>query len=170
MYTTLHHMSISNKQTVAQTPVVADGKLGWEECGPYDAIHVGAAAAGRISSPNLASQRLSVTLTTIWSATVYSYILLAYWCTELPEALVRQLKPGGRMVIPVGTNAQVMLSRFSKKQSTHISAVHSFSDRFSEWFGFVPWGLLQELVIVDKFLDGTVKKTNELGVRYVPLV
>jgi len=25
---------------------VADGKLGWEECGPYDAIHVGAAAAG----------------------------------------------------------------------------------------------------------------------------
>lgn len=76
---------------------VADGKLGWEECGPYDAIHVGAAAA------------------------------------ELPEALVKQLKPGGRMVIPVGTNAQ-------------------------------------ELVIVDRALDGTVKKTNELAVRYVPLI
>jgi hypothetical protein len=23
---------------------------------------------------------------------------------------------------------------------------------------------------VDKFLDGSVKKTNELGVRYVPLI
>lgn len=76
---------------------VADGKLGWEECGPYDAIHVGAAAA------------------------------------DLPEALVQQLKPGGRMVIPVGTDSQ-------------------------------------ELMIVDKLLDGTVKKTNELGVRYVPLI
>jgi protein-L-isoaspartate(D-aspartate) O-methyltransferase len=30
--------------------------------------------------------------------------------------------------------------------------------------------LWQELVIVDKFLDGSVKKTNELGVRYVPLI
>lgn len=52
---------------------------------------------------------------------------------ELPEALVKQLKPGGRMVIPVGTDAQ-------------------------------------ELVIVDRALDGTVKKTNELAVRYVPLI
>lgn len=28
---------------------VADGKLGYEEAGPYDCIHVGAAAAGRMS-------------------------------------------------------------------------------------------------------------------------
>lgn len=33
---------------------VADGKLGWEECGPYDAIHVGAAAAGKLPYLNFA--------------------------------------------------------------------------------------------------------------------
>ncbi|CAK9854924.1 unnamed protein product [Sphagnum jensenii] len=77
--------------------LLADGKLGYEKGAPYDAIHVGAAAA------------------------------------VLPEALVEQLKPGGRMVIPVGTMAQ-------------------------------------DLVIVDKLLDGTVRKKIEMAVRYVPLI
>ncbi|KAG0581003.1 hypothetical protein KC19_4G217200 [Ceratodon purpureus] len=80
---------------------VADGKLGWEECGPYDAIHVGAAAA------------------------------------ELPEALVRQLKPGGRMVIPVGTNSQVITS-FLRKQSTS-PQFHTFSWPLSKRFEFVDY-------------------------------
>jgi len=65
---------------------------------PFDAIHVGAAAA------------------------------------TLPDNLVQKLKPGGRMVIPVG-----------------------------------PQWDFQVLQIVDKDMNGKVKKHNVTGVRYVPL-
>lgn len=75
----------------------ADGKLGYPEGAPYDAIHVGAAAA------------------------------------DLPEALIKQLKPGGRMVIPVGQT-------------------------------------IQNLMVIDKLPDGSLKQHTDMGVRYVPLI
>lgn len=45
---------------------VGDGRKGYEQDGPYDAIHVGAAAP------------------------------------EVPTALVAQLRPSGRLIVPVG--------------------------------------------------------------------
>lgn len=75
---------------------VGDGRSGWPDDAPYDAIHVGAAAS------------------------------------EVPEALLQQLKPGGRMVIPVGD-------------------------------------FLQDLQVIDKQEDGTLKASPVTSVRYVPL-
>ncbi|KAI5080487.1 hypothetical protein GOP47_0003670 [Adiantum capillus-veneris] len=101
----LVEQSIENVKASAAAPLlesgrlsfhVVDGRLGWPDEAPYDAIHVGAAAS------------------------------------EVPDALLQQLKPGGRMVIPVG-------------------------DEF------------QELRVIDKQSDGTLKEWCETSVRYVPL-
>lgn len=71
----------------------ADGRLGWPENAPYDAIHVGAAAP------------------------------------EIPQPLIDQLKPGGRLVIPVGKSFQD-LKVVDKKIDGSVSIQSKLSVRY----------------------------------------
>lgn len=73
--------------------MLTDGRKGWPEHGPYDAIHVGAAAA------------------------------------EIPQPLIDQLKPGGRLVIPVG-NVFQDLKVIDKKPDGSISVRSETSVRY----------------------------------------
>lgn len=64
--------------------IVGDGRLGYPQGGPYDAIHVGAAAPSR------------------------------------PNALIDQLKPGGRLVVPVGVGSQQMMIYDKSEDGTKV--------------------------------------------------
>ncbi|KAL6524554.1 Protein-L-isoaspartate O-methyltransferase 2 [Orobanche hederae] len=72
---------------------VGDGRQGWPDLAPYDAIHVGAAAP------------------------------------EIPPALIEQLKPDGRLVIPVGKISQE-LKVVDKNTDGTLSVRVEFSVRY----------------------------------------
>lgn len=95
-------MSIKNIEKSAAAPLLKDGSLalhvgdgreGWVEFAPYDAIHVGAAAP------------------------------------EIPQPLIDQLKPGGRLVIPVG-NVFQELKVVDKKEDGSVSVRSETSVRY----------------------------------------
>ena len=67
-------------------------------------------------------------------AAPFDLILVTAAASHVPPPLIRQLKPGGRMVIPVGGRFQV-----------------------------------QQLVLVEKAMDGEVRTRQILPVRFVPL-
>jgi len=62
----------------------------------------------------------------------FDLIVVAAAPDEVPQPLIEQLAPGGRLVIPLG-------------------------------------GFFQELVLVEKQSDGTVRRKNMGGVRFVPM-
>ncbi len=61
----------------------------------------------------------------------YDKVIVTCGAPEIPEALIRQLKPGGIMVIPVGTEGQVM------KRITKIDDNNYQEEEFGN-FNFVP--------------------------------
>jgi len=63
----------------------------------------------------------------------FDVILVTAAPPKIPEELIRQLKPGGRLVIPVGTH-------------------------------------LQDLILVTKASDGSVREEKLIPVRFVPMV
>jgi protein-L-isoaspartate(D-aspartate) O-methyltransferase len=65
----------------------------------------------------------------------FDKITVACAAPDIPPPLIEQLKPGGRLVIPVG------------------------GQRF-----------MQQLVIVNKLKDGTIKKKKTSGVAFVPMI
>ncbi|CAF1002609.1 unnamed protein product [Adineta ricciae] len=84
--------------------VTGDGRLGYPQDGPYDAIHVGAAASSR------------------------------------PNELIDQLKPGGRLVVPVGVGSQKLMiyerstdgHQVSERDTLSVSYV-PLTDKAKQW-------------------------------------
>lgn len=99
---------------------VGDGRQGYPEEAPYDAIHVGAAAAAvprevratarRVEGPQPSPRALFL------SSLFLALLMVASACQ-----LLNELKPGGRLILPVGPEgANQVLMQYDKTSDGQI--------------------------------------------------
>ncbi|KAI1232645.1 hypothetical protein IHE44_0006477 [Lamprotornis superbus] len=123
--------------------VVGDGRQGYPEEAPYDAIHVGAAAATVPKEVSGRAGENEETAGSLFSVVAFTVVLIPVVCGLVFASgdrdfsvlqLLKELKPGGRLIVPVG-----------------------------------PEGANQVLMQYDKTSDGHIVETQLMGVIYVPL-
>lgn len=86
---------------------MGDGRQGFPEGAPYDAIHVGAAA------PNVPKSVRKLVLISFLSEGLILTTLIFSSVLKLLE----QLKPGGRLILPVGpTSGSQMLMQYDRQR------------------------------------------------------
>lgn len=91
------------------------------------------------------------------SAAPFDFIHVGAAAPHIPAALVEQLAPGGRLVIPVGPENATQVWDLGALIPPEAAPCRSCLPP------------LQEFMVVDKGLDGQVTKRSVMQVVYVPL-
>ncbi len=77
-----------------------------------------------------------------WEAEApFDAILVTAGAPDIPDALIAQLKVGGRLVVPVGNQSEQTLVRITKKEDGSICREISVACRFVKLIGKYGWAL-----------------------------